>query len=189
MQRYLPLCCNVKAFALGPAGWQDRTRRKRTRNEPETDPETDEDYHMKFTLIATAALLTLSAPAFAGDPAKGEKEFNKCKSCHEVVAADGEVIVRGGKTGPNLYGIIGRTAGTYEDFKYGDSIVEAGAAGLVWDAENFVTYVADPKKFLAEATADSKARSKMSFKLAKGVDDIAAYLISVSPASDAPATN
>lgn len=139
---------------------------------------------MKISLIATAALLSLSAPAFAGDAAKGEKEFNKCKSCHEVVAADGTTIVKGGKTGPNLYGVIGRTAGTYDGFKYGESIVAAGAAGLVWDEANFVAYTADPKKFLIEATGDSKAKSKMSFKLAKGVEDIAAYLVSVAPATN-----
>lgn len=137
---------------------------------------------MKLPMIA-AALLVLAAPAFAADAAKGEKEFNKCKSCHEVVAADGTVIVRGGKTGPNLYGVIGRTAGT-TDFKYGESLVAAGAAGLVWDEANLVTYTANPKKFLVEVTGDSGAKSKMSFKLAKGVEDIAAYLVSVSAATN-----
>ena len=139
---------------------------------------------MKTSLIATAALLALSAPAFAGDIAKGEKEFNKCKSCHEIVATDGTVIVKGGKTGPNLYGIIGRVAGTYEDFKYGDSLVAAGAAGLVWDEENFAEYAVDPQKFLAATLDDPKAKSKMTFKLKKGGDDIAAYLVSVSPATN-----
>jgi cytochrome c len=139
---------------------------------------------MKFHLIATAALLTLSAPAFAGDAAKGEKGFNKCKSCHEIVAADGTVIVKGGKTGPNLYGIIGRTAGTVDGFKYGDSIVQAGEGGLVWDEVNFIAYTADPKGFLAETTGDSKAKSKMTFKLSKGAEDIAAYLVSVAPVTN-----
>ncbi|WP_022702821.1 c-type cytochrome [Pseudorhodobacter ferrugineus] len=138
---------------------------------------------MKLTLITTAALLALSAPAFAGDAAVGEKEFKKCKSCHMIVADDGTEIVKGGKTGPNLYGIIGRTAGA-ADFKYGDSIVAAGAAGLVWDETNIVAYIADPKAFLIEATGDAGAKSKMSFKLAKGGEDLAAYLASVAPAAN-----
>lgn len=138
---------------------------------------------MKLTLITTAALFALSAPVFAGDAAVGEKEFKKCKSCHMIEAADGTSIVKGGKTGPNLYGVIGRTAGT-ADFKYGDSIVAAGAAGLVWDETNIVAYIADPKAFLAEATGDAAAKSKMSFKLAKGGEDLAAYLASVAPAAN-----
>lgn len=138
---------------------------------------------MKLTLIATAALFALSAPAFASDAEKGEKEFKKCKACHMIVADDGTEIVKGGKTGPNLYGVVGRTAGT-ADFKYGDSIVAAGAAGLVWDEENLVAYMADPKAFLAEVTGDAAAKSKMSFKLSKGGDDLAAYLASVGPAAN-----
>ncbi|RUS58502.1 cytochrome C [Pseudorhodobacter sp. E13] len=138
---------------------------------------------MKFSLIATAALLTLSAPAFAGDAEKGEKEFKKCKACHAIIADDGTEIVKGGKTGPNLYGVIGRAAGT-TDFKNGDSLVAAGAAGVVWDEANLVAYLADPKAFLIEATGDAAAKSKMSFKLSKGGEDLAAYLASVVPAAN-----
>ena len=100
-----------------------------------------------------------------------------------IVADDGTEIVKGGKTGPNLYGVIGRVAGT-ADFKYGDSIVAAGAAGVVWDETNIVAYIADPKGFLVEATGDKAAKSKMSFKLAKGGEDLAAYLASVAPAAN-----
>lgn len=132
-------------------------------------------------ILATALVGLLAAPAFAdGDAAAGEKEFKKCKSCHSIVSASGEEIVKGGKTGPNLFGIPGRTAGTYPDFKYGDSIVAAGAAGLVWDAEAFEAYVVDPGAFLKEKTGDTAAKSKMTFKLKKGAEDIYAYLESVS---------
>ncbi|WP_050527368.1 c-type cytochrome [Pseudorhodobacter aquimaris] len=137
---------------------------------------------MKLSLIATAALFALSAPAFAADADKGEKEFKKCKACHEIVADDGTAIVKGGKTGPNLYGIIGRQAGSVEDFKYGDSLVAAGEGGLIWDEENLATYSADPKEFLKEVTGDDGAKSKMTYKLKKGGDDVAAYLASVGPA-------
>lgn len=147
---------------------------------------------MKFSLIATAALLALSAPAFAdGDIEKGEKEFKKCKSCHEVVATDGTAIVKGGKTGPNLYGIIGRPAASIEGFKYSDVMVEAGAKGLVWDEEQMAAYLPDPTAFLDEIAGDASGKSSMTFKLKKGGEDIAAFLASVAPAADAaaPATN
>lgn len=133
--------------------------------------------------IATVFACLLAVPAFAeGDAAKGAKEFNKCKSCHMIVAEDGTEIVKGGKTGPNLWGVMGRTAGTYPDFRYGDDLVAAGAKGLAWDEENFVAYVADPRAYLREYLGDSKAKSNMSFKLAKGAEDVWAYLVSVGPA-------
>jgi cytochrome c len=141
---------------------------------------------MKF-LTATAALIALTTPAFAeGDAEKGEKLYKKCKSCHMVVADDGTKIQKGGKTGPNLYGIIGRQAGSVEGFKYGASLVEAGEGGLIWDETSVAAYVADPKAYLKEVTGDGKAKSKMSFKLKKGGEDVAAYLATVSPAPEAP---
>ena len=138
---------------------------------------------MKALLTATATLLALSAPAFAeGDVAKGEKSFKKCKACHMIVDEDGTKIYKGGKTGPNLYGIIGRVAGSYDGFKFGKSIIAAGEGGLVWDEANLAAYVANPKAFLKEVTGDSGAKSKMSFKLKKGGEKVAAYLASVAPA-------
>lgn len=137
-------------------------------------------------LVASMIAVAFAMPAFAdghsaGDAEAGEKGFNKCKSCHMIVTDAGETIVKGGKTGPNLYGVIGRTAGTVEDYKYGKDLIAAGEAGLVWDAENFATYVVDPRKFLQTYLDNSKARSKMSFKLRKGGEDIYAYLVSVGP--------
>ena len=144
---------------------------------------------MKLTLATTLVAGLLAVPAFAGghasgDAAAGEKAFNKCKSCHAIADADGNTIVKGGKTGPNLWGIPGKTAGTVESFtRYKDGIVAAGEAGLVWDEAQFVEYVADPTKFLRAVLDDGKARSGMSFKLKKEQDalNIWAYIASVSP--------
>ena len=133
---------------------------------------------MKY-LIAAAAVSMMAMPAVAGDAEKGEKEFRKCKSCHMVVSDSGEEIVKGGKTGPNLYGVAGRAAGA-ADYNYGDGLAAAGEKGLVWDEENFVAYTEDPKAFLQEYLDDTGAKSKMSFKLRKGAEDIYAYLESVS---------
>lgn len=140
---------------------------------------------MKTILASAATIIALSGTAFAeGDATKGEKDFKKCKSCHAIVSPDGDVIFKGGKTGPNLYGIVGRAAGSVEGFKYGNSIVDAGATGLVWDADNLAAYIKDPKGFLKEATGDSKAKSKMTFKWGKP-ENIIAYLATFS--ADMPA--
>lgn len=135
---------------------------------------------MKAILTTATAIVALSgAAAFAeGDAAAGEKDFKKCKSCHAIVSPDGEAIVKGGKTGPNLYGVVGRQIGG-ADFKYGDSIKAVGADGAVWTEELITTYVADPKAFLIEQTGDAAAKSKMTFKLKEGAD-VAAYLATFS---------
>lgn len=140
---------------------------------------------MKLSHLALGLALLTAAPAFAQDAENGKKVFNQCQTCHVVADADGNVLAgKNAKTGPNLYGIIGRTAGTYEGFKYGESLVAAGAAGVVWDEALLVEYVQDPVAFLKAKTGDDKAKSKMSFKLKKPEDaaDVAAFLASLSPA-------
>ncbi len=128
-------------------------------------------------VVAALATLTLALPAMAdGDAAKGEKTFAKCKSCHAIVKPDGTEVVKGGKTGPNLWGVIGRPVASEPDFKYGDGIKEVAAMGKVWDEESLAAYVVDPTKWLDEISGDAGAKSKMTFKLPKGGEDVAAYL-------------
>ena len=142
---------------------------------------------MKTRLTALAVLSTvLAAPAFAaGDAEAGAKVFNKCQTCHVVANEAGEVLAgKNAKTGPNLYGIVGRAAGTYPEFKYGESIVALGASGFAWTEEDIVAYVADPAKFLKEKSGDSKAKSKMVFKLTNETEaaNVAAFLATFSAA-------
>lgn len=142
---------------------------------------------MKTRLIALAALSTvLAAPSFAaGDAEAGAKVFNKCQTCHVVANEAGEVLAgRNAKTGPNLYGVVGRVAGTYPEFKYGESIVALGAGGYTWTEADLAVYLADPAKFLKEKLGDDKAKSKMSFKLNNETEaaDVAAFLASFSAA-------
>ena len=105
---------------------------------------------MTKTLIATlATLAALTAPALAaGDAAKGEAEFKKCKACHAIIAADGTEIVKGGKTGPNLFGVLGRPVGGLADYAYSDSLKAVGAAGKVWDEPMLAAYLPDPSAWV-----------------------------------------
>lgn len=129
---------------------------------------------MKAPLAAILALAALAAPASAGDAEKGAKEFNKCKSCHTIASAT-EVIAKGGKTGPNLYGVVGRVVGSQEDFRYGSGLAEAAEKELVWDEAGIAEYVTDPSAYIEKITGDPNAKSKMTFKLKDGAD-VAAYL-------------
>jgi cytochrome c len=135
---------------------------------------------MKLAILSAAACAVLATPLLAsGDAAKGEADFKKCKACHSITGADGTDIVKGGKVGPNLFGVVGRAAGSVADFKYSTVMTEAGAKGLVWSEESLIAYLPDPSEFLEEASGDAAGKSKMTFKLAKGAEDMAAYLASL----------
>ena len=136
---------------------------------------------MKFKFAAVLATIAFGLPAHAdGDAAAGEKEFKKCKSCHAIESSS-ETIVKGGRTGPNLFGIAGHVAGSVEDFRYSDLMAAANAQGIEWTEENFVGYVQDPTGWLKEATGES-GRGKMTYKVRKEDDakDLFAYLSSLS---------
>lgn len=124
--------------------------------------------------FALALTISMSEAFTPGDPVRGETVFRKCSSCHSVEAG------RTRPNGPNLLGVFGRQAGT-ADFSFGDSLVEAGEAGLVWTPEKMDVYLEDPTAFLKETLGVSRVRDKMRFKLKKDDEraDVIAYLISL----------
>jgi len=107
-------------------------------------------------------LLVLSALMTTGANAKsdGEKVFRKCKACHQV----GEGAKN--KAGPVLNGIIGRTFGSVEDFKYSKAFMAANEEGRVWDAEELAGFLKKPKAYMKG--------TKMSFAGLRKDDDIVA---------------
>lgn len=100
---------------------------------------------MLTKLLAAGAMAfagLAAAPAFAQDAdlaAEGESVFRRCAACHQV----GPDAVN--RVGPELTDVIGRTAGTVEDFRYSDAMIEAGEGGLVWDEASLDTYLENPK--------------------------------------------
>ncbi len=131
--------------------------------------------------IAALTGAMLAAPAFAqdGDAAAGEAAFNQCATCHAIVADDGTVIAGRAnvRTGPNLYGVVGRQAGSYEGFRYRPDIVAAGEGGLVWDEVALTAYLQNPGAFLTE-TLGKNARSGMAFQVRDPAEaaNLAAFL-------------
>ncbi|MFD2843041.1 c-type cytochrome [Paracoccus cavernae] len=106
-----------------------------------------------------------------------------------VQAPDGTDVVKGGKTGPNLYGVVGRTAGTAEGYKFSDALVKLGEAGEVWTQEDLAAYITDPNKYVEEKVGDASLKTKMTFKMNKNQADVVAFLAANSPdaAAAAPA--
>lgn len=105
---------------------------------------TKEDRPINAFILSATGAAALAASAFATDPAAGEADFKRCKSCHAITAEDGADMVKGGKTGPNLFGVIGRPIGSVEDFRYGKGLEAAREAGMIWDEESVAGYITDP---------------------------------------------
>jgi len=129
----------------------------------------------KVLALAVAGMVAFAGTSAMaeGDAAKGEKVFKKCKSCH--------TIEEGGKhkVGPNLFGIVGKSGGSAEGYKYSKGYL-AAAPNLTWDEAALDEYLQDPSKYLS-AKAGKKVKSKMTFKLKgkKKADDranVIAYL-------------
>ena len=142
---------------------------------------------MQFKFLTILAATAVATPVLAddhasGDAEAGEKTFRQCKACHMIADDDGNNIVRGGRVGPNLYGVVGRAAGSVEDFRYSGLLEAAGDQGLEWDEESFVGYVQDPTGWLQDYTGED-GRGKMSYQVRKEEDavNVWAYLASVGP--------
>ena len=98
----------------------------------------------EFAIVAALMLgLGVSAAQASGDATKGAKTFKKCKACH--------TIEEGGKhkAGPNLFGVVGRKAGSSDFKKY------KGLKGsdIVWTEENLDKWLMNPKKFIGKKTS------------------------------------
>ncbi|WP_341863151.1 cytochrome C [Gymnodinialimonas sp. 57CJ19] len=142
---------------------------------------------MKPLSILAATATLLATPVFAdghatGDAAAGERTFRQCVACHVVVDAEGETLAgRNARTGPNLYGIHGRTIGSVEDFRYSGGLEALMDAEMMWDEESFVAYVQDPTGWIREAAGDDSLRGAMSFRVRSEEDalNLYAYLVSL----------
>jgi cytochrome c len=94
--------------------------------------------HLKTSIAAAAALafLGFAGGAMAQDAAAGEKSFAKCRACHQV----GETAKN--TVGPQLNGLIGRKAGSVENYNYSEANKNSG---LTWDEATFKDYIKNPR--------------------------------------------
>lgn len=113
---------------------------------------------------AAESLATHVAQASStGDVAKGKSTFRKkCMSCH--------TIDKGGKnrTGPNLWGIVGKTRATAENYRYSKSMKLLGG---VWNEVEISSFIAGPRTYVRD--------TKMTFpglKNQQDRDNVLAYL-------------
>ena len=123
----------------------------------------------KKTLVSFAvsiAMALVNGSALAGDPVKGGKVFSKCAACH-TIKKDGKQGV-----GPNLFGVVGRKAGSVQGFRR-----YAGLKGaeFVWDEPTLDAWLSNPKEFIKERSG-GKTSMKIKLRKANQRDDVIAYL-------------
>ena len=69
----------------------------------------------------------------------GADAFHRCDGCHAIEAGAPS------GSGPNLFGIVGREAGSLEDYPFSDALV---ASGVTWDAASLDAFLADPTGYI-----------------------------------------
>jgi cytochrome c len=94
-------------------------------------------------LIGGGALAALVAaagePAVGCDLERGRNVFMKCRPCHSSETGGPHVV------GPNLYGGIGRKAGTAAGYKYSGVFRQVD---FTWERVNLDLYLQDPARFV-----------------------------------------
>jgi cytochrome c len=91
---------------------------------------------MKAAFVSTVLILTAGG-AMAQSAESGERTFNQqCKACHTVEKGGASTI------GPNLFGVIGRKAGSAPGFAFSDAMK---TSGITWDESSLADYLKDPK--------------------------------------------
>ena len=93
-------------------------------------------------LVCTTFLVLLGFPAMPQEPApkgadteSGQQTFNNaCRTCHTTKEGDNRL-------GPNLHNIIGRKAGSLQNYGYSSAMK---GADFVWDKEKLDHFIAKP---------------------------------------------
>jgi cytochrome c len=82
------------------------------------------------------AIKDASGAAMSGDTGRGQTVFKKCQQCHSAVEGKNG-------TGPSLYGIVGRPAGSIPNFRYSEA---NKTSGITWTEQEMFVYLENPKK-------------------------------------------
>ena len=118
----------------GPSGGGSASNAAATETSPSTPAPVLTDAQKK------ALVAQLPAAYQAADLSNGEAKFALCRSCHTTSQGGDDM------TGPNLWGIFGRKAGSKPGFTYSDDLKNAG---WTWDADRINQWIANPRAVLA----------------------------------------
>ena len=127
-------------------------------------PETEEEAAAteEATVVSEGAAEGTDA---ASDPLlseAGQSAFRQCSSCHQVGKNASN------RTGPELNGLLGRSIGAVDGFRYSSVMSDAGEAGDTWTAEALDAFLTDPR--------GTMPGTKMAFRGVRNPEDISAII-------------
>ena len=105
---------------------------------------------MKIITIAATAVFVLAGMTATA----GAGPLTKCKACHTLKAGGKN------KTGPNLFGIVGRTMGSTDYKKYGNYLKAQKDAGAIWDTDNLRAWLASSQSVAKAAGGKTRMPSQ-----------------------------
>lgn len=90
--------------------------------------------------LALLAAAALGASATAASPQAGAAIFtSKCAGCHNALKGGGNGL------GPNLFGVVGRKAGSAPGFGYSPALKNSG---ILWTEDKLKQWVQNPQKLV-----------------------------------------
>ena len=120
-------------------------------------------YAVMLPALLTALSISISTTAVAdpvsgGDPERGKALYQGCQACHSVDEND---------IGPRHRGVVGRPAGSVEDYSYSKALKQSG---IIWNDSTLDQWLTNPSALVPG--------TKMFFKLddPKARADVISYL-------------
>ncbi len=118
-----------------------------------------------LALVLPLAGLATQAAQASGNPGHGNSVFaEQCAACHSAMPNKNKI-------GPSLFGVVGRKAGSGENFDYSDAMKNSG---VQWNEEMLEAYLVAPQKVIPGVKmfygglADARSR-----------EDLTAYLMTL----------
>lgn len=89
---------------------------------------------MRHAALALSLAVLPALALAAGDPARGEKVYERCAACHSLTTD---------RTGPHHCGLLGRKAGSVPGFEYSKAMKESK---ITWNERTLDRFLANPLK-------------------------------------------
>ena len=117
--------------------------------------------------LGSANFVRAGADTLPGDPVRGEQVYQRCLACHALAY---------NRTGPRHCGVIGRRAGSLDDFQYSPAM---RAKNLVWTAETLDAFLKAPTLYVPGTTMGYAGVEQVADRR-----DLIAFLVVISNDSE-----
>jgi cytochrome c len=109
-------------------------------------------YAIVAGIFITGLSLASVGTTLNGDPVRGKALYQQCEGCHSIDDND---------LGPRHRGVVGRHAGSLEDYSYSTALKNSG---LTWDEANLDRWLTNPSALVPGTkmfylTADAQTRA------------------------------